>query len=188
MEGVREKGEAVSRMKTSWEGIKFICCREALVRVAYLDGKHKDGTPKYSIGFGSQTPTVVFGDTITVEEAFLRQIDHVEANDKVIARRVKVALKQCEWDALASLFYQDGNMACLAVAGLFNEKVSSIWGILEFANWHENNSGLAKRRAKEIALANAGYYDDIATYKYYDGDPKQVQVQERAFPPVQPMR
>lgn len=175
-------------MKTSWDGIKFICCREALVRVAYHDGDHPDGTPKYSIGFGSQTPVVVPGDTITVEEAFNRMITHIEKSDEKITERLKVAVKQYEWDAIASLYYQSGTIPFEAVVEILNRRRPSSWGIREFAHWHRDSDGLLGRRLEEIALARTNNYGDITTYKYFDGDPKQVQAQERAFPPVQPMR
>lgn len=173
-------------MQTSWDGIKFICRREALVTVAYKDGKHDDGSPKYSIGFGSQTPVVAPGDTITVDDAFVRMMAHVDLNDADIRRNIKVAVKQCEWDAVASLYYQEGFDALKAVAGLFMTKRSSAWAIREFANWHKDSDGLLKRRLDEIAMAR-GHYGDLETYKYFDGDPETTLMQSVPFP-AQPMR
>lgn len=174
-------------MQTSWNAIKFICRREALVRVAYVDGKQKDGSPKYSIGFGSQTPVVVPGDTITVEGAFLRMMNHVAANDVTIGRRVKVTIMQQEWDALASLYYQAGSAPLKAVTELFNAGVGSAIAILELAKWHANVDGLAKRRVREMAMAVDGYYGNIETYILYNGDPRTTDKQEVPFP-AEPMR
>lgn len=169
-------------MQTSWDGIKFICKREALCTVAYKDGKHDDGSPKYSIGFGSQRPLVLPGDTITIDGAFARMIAHVRDNDRDIGRRLKnTVIKQREWDALASLYYQAGVDELKAVAVLLNSG-DSVWGILEFAKHHNDNKGLAKRRIREMAMACDGYYGDLATYFLIDGDPDTTTMQAVPFP------
>lgn len=172
-------------MQTSWDGIKFICCREALMTHAYHDGNHKDGTPKYSIGFGSQLPAPQPDDIITTDEAFLRMIDHVQLNDRTIRRRLEVEVKQREWDALASLYYQAGNDELTAVASLFNLGLKTL-AVLKFAEYHAGSEGLAKRRYREMKMAIDGDYSDISTYPlYYGGSATRQAV---PFPPVQPMR
>lgn len=179
-------------MKTSWNGIKFICRREALVRVAYHDGDNKeDGTPRYSIGFGSQTPTVVPGDTISEEEAFLRMMSHVDKNDDVIRKKLKVDVSQWIWDAISSLFYQAGTEELDGVTEVFNTQERA-FGILKFGEYYRNSAGvpsagLATRRLHEMAMANAGFYGEIDHYIFYDGDPRIVARREMLFP-AQPMR
>lgn len=169
-------------MQTSWNGIKFICRREALVTVAYHDGDNRDGSPKYSIGFGSQFPQVFPGDTISIDDAFARMVRHVRDNDKTIDRLLKVPVSQSEWDAMASLYYQKGFAALKAVTDLFNARVPSSIAILELSKWHSNIDGLAKRRVREMAMAVDGYYGNIETYLLFDGDPRTTAHRDAPFP------
>jgi hypothetical protein len=62
-------------MKTSRDGILFIAGREALVLVAYEDGENKDGTPRYSIGFGDNSAKK--GDRITTAAAWEKLVKAV---------------------------------------------------------------------------------------------------------------
>lgn len=178
-------------MQTSWNGIKFICCREALVTVAYHDGDNKDGTPKYSIGFGSQTPKVSEGDRITVEEAFKRQRAHIADNDAVIGKLLQVIVTQHEWDAISSLYYQSGTVALRRVTALFNlgYPMEAVRAFMEFDEALDPTrqekrrvDGLTKRRIREMILAVDGYYGDISRHLYFDGDPRATPREWREFP------
>lgn len=176
-------------MKTSWDGIKFISQREAFVSVAYRDGG-TDAEPFYAYGFGNQRrpdgSRVQLGDTITVEEAFRRQAEHIEANDKDLARNIKAPIRQCEWDAIASLYYQEGSDALRAVVPHFNDG-DFREGIIEFASWDKDGL-LASRRCKEIRLARHANYGDLAKgFKFYDGNPRDGRAPVyHPFPEAQP--
>src|SRR4051812_37436633 len=120
-------------MNTSWNGIKFICAREALVTAAYRDGG-TDEHPKYSIGFGSQIPPVQPGDTISIEEAFSRMKEHIARNDVTIGRLLNAVVTQSVWDALASLYYQAGSLALRSVTVKVHHGPIELM-VLDFANW-----------------------------------------------------
>src|SRR3712207_4650644 len=122
-------------MRVSLNGLEFIACREALVTVAYHDGKHPDGTPKWSIGFGSQTPPPKEGDTITVADAFERLKADVRSREPAVNKALTREISQHAFDALFSLYYQAGSAAMQAVADKFNSG-PEIWAILEFAAWN----------------------------------------------------
>ncbi len=182
-------------MQTSWNGIKFICCREALVLVAYHDGDNEitsqDGikilTPRWSYGFGNQThengTPVKEGDTITIEDAFARVRAHVVANDKVLNNLISVPLEQHQWDAVASLAYQARMDATRDVCNAFNNLPPEL-AALTMARWPYGKAGLAKRRAREINMAIFANYGDISHYKLYRGDPKLVLPELTIFPDV----
>lgn len=167
-------------MITSWNGTKFICCREACVLVAYPDGHFPDGAQKYSIGFGSQTPLVGPNDRITIEEAFLRMKAHIAENDKVIGRLIKAPVAQHEWDAVASLYYQSGTAALRTVASLFNggQKREAIGRFADF----RGSDGLLWRRTCEMQMALKADYGDLSKYKLYDGPPIPANLSLREFP------
>lgn len=181
---------------TSWNCCKFICRREAFVSVAYRDGG-TDENPRYSIAFGNQTPIVRPGDRVDVMEGFRRQLMHLQRNDITMNNLIKVPINQFEWDATASLFYQNGSKSLRHVAALFNTG-APIWGIIEFAKWsdddaydamehHEKiNEGLAKRRVREMSLAVDGNYGDITEFAYYDGLPKETPMRWMNFPDAPP--
>lgn len=172
-------------MKTSSDGAKFIACREALVTVAYIDGQHQDGTPKYSIGFGSQRGLPQPDDKITIADAFLRLREDLDDRDITIGNALKVPVEQREWDAVASLFYQSGSRALSTVSALFNkgEPVAAIYAFAQFnRNRGEWSDGLTKRRVREMAMAIDGHYGDISQFAFFDGDPRKVIRQYMPFP------
>ncbi len=182
---------------TSLNGFKFICVREAIVTVAYEDGTgtNPDGTKfqKWSIGGGSQYPPVKPGDTISIPDAFIRIRNHIDDNDVIMSRLIKVPIPQNLWDAVASLFYQAGIVPLRIVADKLNV-APSIWAIAEFARWYESDpndddpkhdrlhEGLMARRIREMSLALDGNYGDISRYRFYDGPPKTTPPQWREFP------
>lgn len=171
--------------RTSGSLLKFDCCREAFVRVAYPDGVYRagplKGQPKYSNGFGLQTTIsgepVKPGDTTTIEESFIRMRLHFDANDRVMSNLIHVVPAQHEWDGPASLFYQSGMDEIREVARWFNEGrdiIDIAEGILQW-NYvidengeHVRKKGLSIRRAREELLMKSGDYGDISRYRYFD--------------------
>lgn len=173
-------------MNVSLDGAKFIACREAVVTVAYLDGEHADGTPKYSIGIGSQDPPPKLGDTITVEDAFKRLRENLRSRDLVIEKAITAPITQPQWDACASLYYQAGSRALRAVAELFNAG-KPILAMAEFMKFNCGASGVAtdghtKRRAREIIMGIDGYYGDLSRVMVFNGNPRQVTAEWMPFP------
>jgi GH24 family phage-related lysozyme (muramidase) len=171
--------------RTTWKGIAFIANREALVTTAYPDGFYDDGTQKWSIGYGSQTPTVHEGDTITVDEAIQRLKVDVEEREKDVARLVPATLPPHQFDALVSLYYQTGYKRMKAVAKLLSENDVIEAGRLMLSDdyitikdnktkkWRRSK-GLFARRAREAALIASGEYGDLSTVPYWDGPPTAV--------------
>lgn len=166
--------------RTSWEGLKFIAQREALVTVAYSDGATKDGLPKYSLGFGSQTDKPGAGQTITPIEAFRRLQRDLDIRDGELNKLIAVPLLQHEWDALASLHYQSGFQASRHIAWLFNHHRE--WAPRAFTAYHFFTEGLLSRRLKEIAIMETGSYGDLSQYKLFDGNPREVPFVLTDFP------
>lgn len=170
----------------SIKGAKFICCREALVTRAYPDGEFDDGTPRFSLAFGSQTPRVKEGETITIEQAFPRLLADIASREPDVNRVLKIMLSQPQFDALFSLYYQAGWDELKAVADLFNDGTPGL-ATRQFAEYYRDSKGrvkegLARRRCKEIALAENGDYGDISRFPFYDGDPHFVRRQYKPFP------
>lgn len=170
----------------SLNGAKFVCCREALVTRAYPDGEFADGTPKYSLAFGSQSPRPKEGDKTTIEEAFPRLRADITSREPDLNRRLKIILPRHIFDALFSLYYQAGSDELREVSDLFNARKFGL-AIRKFAEYFHNakgeeSDGLARRRCLEITLAMAGDYGDIAQYPFYDGDPHKVIRQYKPFP------
>lgn len=165
-------------MNTSWNGIKFIACREALVTVAYFD------KTRWSKGFGYLAAGAEDGTTI--EEAFADLRAHIARNDAVIGKLLKVEVTQFQWDAMASLYYQRGTPALEAVVDFYNRSAPRMaWK--EFLHWASGQDGIEtdghlKRRIREANLSANEDYGDISTYKLYTGDPHTTPVQYAVFP------
>lgn len=172
-------------MPTSSNGAKFIACREALVTQSYEDGRHADGTPKYSIGFGSQRDEPKPGDTITIEAAFALLRKDLESRDAIIAKAITAPIKQQEWDAVASLFYQSGTKALRAVAELFNagKPILALGAFMQFNSGADGKptDGHTKRRAREMIVGIDGHYGDLSQVAFFEGDPRRV---PRQFMPL----
>lgn len=166
-------------MPTSSNGAKFIACREALVTVAYPDGQHADGTPAHSYGFGSQRGGLVkAGDTITIEAAFALLRKDLESRDAIIAKAITVPIKQQEWDAVASLFYQSGTKALRTVAELFNagKPILALGAFMQFNSGADGKptDGHTKRRIREMIMGIDSHYGDLSQVAFFEGDPRVV--------------
>lgn len=175
-------------MNTSSNGAKFIAAREALVLVAYEDGRHADGTPKYSIGFGSQRNQPKPGDRIAVEDAFKLLRADLDARDAIIAKAITVPIKQQEWDAVASLFYQAGSKPLRAVGELFNagKPILALGTFMQFNSGADGvpTDGHTKRRAREMIMGIDGYYGDLSQVAFFEGNPRVVERKWMPLPEV----
>lgn len=167
-------------------GAKFVVRREAIVLVAYHDGKHEDGSLKYSIGAGSQTPTVKPGDRITLEEGFARLRADIATRELILNRLLKVRISDHAFDALFSLFYQAGTAAARGVADVFNSR-GEVWAAAEFIRYNHGadkvpSEGHTIRRIREMSLVVDGNYGDLSEVLVIDGDPRNRATPRREMP------
>lgn len=177
-------------MFTDWDGTRFVGCREACVLVAYKDGFFREGPRKgeqrYSRGFGvlADGPD----DVTTIEASIAELRAALLRRDQDITRNVHTALRQCEWNALSSLYYNKGSVAMQSVANLFN--IDHMRAIKDFINWsnHEDPKialGLSARRIREMMVALDGYYGDISKFKLWRGNPKTTSYEWVEFPALE---
>ncbi len=128
---------------------------------------YDDGTGTWTIGWGN-TKGVYRGMRITrdqAEEMFQREIQpFVQA----VRRRIKVPLKQGQFDAMTSFFYNLGEGAGDGLVAAINrgdfDAVPGIMALYNKARKGRNGPlvtwpGLVKRRAREIALWSGTYHD-----------------------------
>lgn len=172
-------------MDLSDNGCIFVLAREAIALHAYVDGKRKDGSPKYAIGGGHNSPHVQPGDTCTVKEAFTYFHEDVAARVADLNRWFKdVVLTQYEFDALFARYYQGG------VDDILGDKDKGITGLRKFIldndpfglaiEWvqrcetedHQKLKGLLLRVSRELCLYLAGEYGDLSRVPIFRGPPK----------------
>jgi GH24 family phage-related lysozyme (muramidase) len=163
-------------MATSRNGLLFVGNREALVLTAYQDGKH------CSVGFGSNSPALRLGDTISVRDAFALLKRDIAEREKILNRAIKVSVSQQQWDALISFYYQNGqkpdgqgrrgfdHMAGLINAGKFDE-AAAYFPECDRNSAGEQKAGLRKRRLLEQAVFLRGDYGDLDPLPYWPGAP-----------------
>lgn len=167
-------------MTPSRDALKFILQREALVLESYQDGwKDKARTiPKYSIGVGTSDPDLKPGDKIEVHEALARFKDGVGERAKYISKLLKVPIKQNQFDALLSLYYQGGNLKLRPVIKLINDgkmnQAARKFSDPKMATDEHGaySEGLVKRRFKERLIFEFGSYGPLSEAKLYRGHPR----------------
>lgn len=164
----------------SRNGVLFIANREALVLSAYQDGPHP------SIGFGSNSPALRVGDTITVRDAFRLLRKDIAKREPGLNSRVRVPLSQQQWDALFSLHYQSGNrympldprpkgddrpdILRLINAGQMGDAAAA-WPDCDANLAGEQKAGLRKRRVLEQAVFLRGDYGQLDPLPFWPGAP-----------------
>jgi GH24 family phage-related lysozyme (muramidase) len=159
-------------MNLSRKGELFIACREAIVLVAYQDGKHM------SIGLGDNDPKLKAGHEITVEESFVRFRRAIATRVNDVSRRIKTRLLQHEFDAVFSCYYQSGTDALADLAAAIHSGDKKAVGATFLK--HDTNAegdhmeGLLKRRAREFCLFMTGEYGDLTQIPIFRGHPKKV--------------
>lgn len=89
-------------MKTSEQGLDFICNNEGFAAVAYWD---EDG---YSIAFGHHGADVHAGQTCTRAEGLVWLAADVARDEAAVNACVKVPLTQNQFDALIDFSYNEG--------------------------------------------------------------------------------
>ncbi|MGE8128984.1 lysozyme [Methylobacterium sp. NPDC080182] len=170
----------------SRNGVLFIANREALVLTAYSDGPHP------SIGFGSNSPALRVGDTITVPDAFRLLRKDIASREPGLNKRIRVPLEQHQYDALFSLHYQSGNrympvdpreagderpdILRLLNAGRLNDAAAA-WPDCDANLAGQRQEGLRKRRILEQAVFLRGDYGQLDPLPYWPGDPRTTKRQ-----------
>lgn len=163
-------------MNLDRDGALLIAKREAIVLVAYQDGEH------YSIGLGSNDPSLKAGDTITVAEAFARFKRDIAVREQALTDMLRVVVDQDQFNALFSLYYQSGNRNLRWLLPMINANapkavVAQCFPIREFSKNKagEYMAGLEKRRRIEAAVYERGDYgEDPETVSLWRGDPRKT--------------
>ena len=138
-------------LKSSRLAVELIISSESFRSKAY-----QDSGGVWTIGFGT-TDGVKEGDTITVEDAFSRLIDHIEMVERELYRLIDTHITQGEFDAMVSFVYNIGTGA-FAKSTILKKINESNFGeaAKEFNRWVYDNGkklkGLIARRKKEEAL------------------------------------
>ena len=91
-------------MKTSPDGIARICARETFSAHRYWD------VSRWSIGYGTEWRDGV-PDPCTEEQARVWMGVHLAGDEAAVTRLVTVPLTQCQFDALVSFAYNEGDAA-----------------------------------------------------------------------------
>jgi lysozyme len=146
---------------------------EAIALTAYQDGTH------LSIGLGSNDPSLKAGDTITLRQAFSRFKRDILVREAELQRRLKVPVKQNEYDALFSMYYQSGNRYIPTIVDAINrgdrQRAMDLWLEGDKNKAGVQKRGLRWRREEELKMFRDGQYGDLSTVKLYRGHPAQTQ-------------
>jgi GH24 family phage-related lysozyme (muramidase) len=144
------------------DGLLFMARREALVLVAYKDGKYN------AIGLGHNGPEVKNDDTITPKAAFTLFREDVLLREIEVWKLLRATVSQPTYDMLISMRYQSGNRYVPAIIGLLNdghkiedETVQKLWLAGDKNQAGTYMKGLAKRRRLEYLVAHTGQYEPI---------------------------
>lgn len=176
--------------KATIPGLLFKCAREAIVTVAYPDGKWREGPRagelKWSIGVGSQTPEVKEGDKLPgdheggqLRSAMIRLLNDVTTREVNLNRKLTVTISDPQFDMLLSGYYQVGTALLNRVGDLFNfgEPDWAIWAMHEFPFGGNKTptKGHAKRRTREMIVGWDANYGDLSSMPLWRGDPKTTE-------------
>jgi len=167
-------------MRTSRDGILSIAGREALVLVAYQDGKFDDGTPRYSIGFGDNSAKA--GDKITPAEAWKRLVHNIRERERIVNQHLKQPVTQHQYDAIMSAYYQGGTRNLLPLVALVNagqaDQIPEALPHLDTNLAGEHLKGLRMRREMEAKIAKDGDYGNLFPIPMWQGNPRKTPRQE----------
>lgn len=157
-------------------GLLFTTCREAIVLVAYSDGKKKDGSPKYCLGIGHNSETIQPGDRITIPDAFRLLKEDMAVREKRMARELKVPVTQAQWDAMMDLCFNTGNRFVWDIVALVNAgKMGEAADFFLKCDHSEDGTkmpGLLKRRTLERNLFVSGDYGPLSPVKLFTDNPR----------------
>jgi lysozyme len=155
----------VNALRTSDKGVAFFLVEEAVVNVAYHDGKN------FAIGVGHNSPHIKGSDRLTLAAsvALLRE-DLAKTWEPLVNKMIKVPLKQHEFDALVSNAYNRGPVAFKHVADRLNagDRDGAMAELL-----HDPNANRHGRRLRERSIFLSADYGDVSVFKVYDANPRK---------------
>jgi lysozyme len=161
-------------MKTSRDGIFKIAGFEALVLEAYHDGENDDGSPRYSLGFGSNDAKA--GDKIGPKAAWQKLVKNIRDREKIVNKHLKKPVTQQQYDAIMSAYYQGGTRNLLPLAAAVNageaDKIPEILPLLNRNKKGEAKAGLTIRREAEAKIAKDGDYGQLFPIGMWKGNPR----------------
>lgn len=163
---------------------RFLLCREGIVLAAYPD------PVICSAGAGIQVPHMKAGDPVTLTWTFATFRHGVDTRARELSARINVPLKQQEFDALLSIYYNKGNQYmpvsprkpgdkyydCPDILSPVN--AGNLDGAADLIPLCDMNAagnhvpGLRMRRLKEQAMLVHGDYSDEDTIPFWRGMPK----------------
>ncbi|HYX39928.1 MAG TPA: lysozyme [Oligoflexus sp.] len=141
-------------MKLSLEGRRFIQALEMCRLEAYPDGKHKDGSDKWSIGWGHNGNDVKPGMKITQAKADALFLEDVAWAEAAVIKNVTISLQPNEFDALVCFVYNIGEprfkTSTLLARLNAGDRAAAAHNFLRWNRYlGKINAGLVKRRAAE---------------------------------------
>jgi lysozyme len=140
-------------MKTSPDGIARICARESFSPHRYWD------VSRWSIGYGTIW-TEGMADPYTQDQACEWMGVHLAGDEAMVNRVVKVPLTQCQFDALVSFSYNEGDGALPKSTTLIKLNAGDYQGAADaLLGWNKEMKGgelvtsseLLERRQEERA-------------------------------------
>jgi GH24 family phage-related lysozyme (muramidase) len=161
---------AITGLKVSEKGMNYICSWEQYVPFEYPDGE-LDGKQLYAIGYGhllqgqdDEFITAQILGGLTEEEAFDLLVNtDIPKIEKQLRKKIKVSLRQHEYDALVDCAYNRGlgNQGLLqAIEALNNNNREGVADAL--LSSHATNGGepnLILRRKADVELFYTGAYN-----------------------------
>ena len=165
------------QMTTSRSGLIFIACREAIVEVAYPDGRW------LTVGIGHNGPDVLPTAHWTPQQALAQlRADVHDRYERDVNRMVKVPLSQHKFDALVSFHFNRGNrdfaypvVSTETVIDAVNSgdqgEVARLFPLCNTNLAGEHKDGLTIRRRAELAMYADGVYGPLGLIPWYKADP-----------------
>lgn len=146
----------MKKVKTSVDGLTLIRTFEGFRPTSY-----KDQGSVWTIGFG-HTKSVSKGMTCTIAQAEQYLADDLLIVEACINSTVKVPLKQCQFDALASFTF---NLGCMNfVESTLRDYINMgrfVTASEQFPKWNHigkvSDPGLLRRRLAEQKMFNGAY-------------------------------
>jgi lysozyme len=153
--------------------IAYILRREGIVLALYRDGNGWSILAGHYLGDGSKPPKKINKTIdISIEGALKQAVIDTNERAKIVNTYLKVPIKQEQFDALLTLYYQGGSDGLKAVTDIVNNRdindpqsvlTSNREALREILQWDTDAAGhhlegLLKRRGLEVAMYIAGEY------------------------------
>lgn len=174
-------------MKTSLNGKRFLCAREALVKEPYPDGKMGDDSPRWSIGYGALANHGPLTPRINAEEGWIMMEQRLVGYEDDVNRHTKgIPLMQSMFDALISLYWRSGagKKEDLRTALRFGDVLGAADLFLTFdKNQGKPSPGHARRARLERELFLRGDYGELRWINVWEtGDTRPELMKREAMP------